>query len=115
MLAKPFVSHILNDEALTRGLGDAEARLLVEWMVERAELLAETGDPEPVVWAELQQLCRRARSVSRFIVLWCYHGACGAAGQLAAAERFRWPLPTTAVDPCELLEMILDWEAGYVT
>ena len=28
-----LLSRILDDEALTRGLGDAEARLLVEWLV----------------------------------------------------------------------------------
>ena len=55
-------------------------------------------------------MCTRARAVSRFVTLWCYHQAWGAAGQLAAVERFAWPLPVAAEDPCELMQTILDWE-----
>ena len=44
MLAKRLLSHILDNEALTRGLGDPEARLLVEWLVEQAERLAQSSD-----------------------------------------------------------------------
>jgi hypothetical protein len=111
MIAKRLLSHILTDEALTRGLADPEARMLVEWLVDRAEGLsaagcAEDGVPEPV-----GQLCRRARAISRFVGLWCHGGARGAALQLACAERFTWPLPTAAVDPCELMESILTWES----
>ena len=31
MLTKPLLSHILDNDLLTRGLGDPEARMLVEW------------------------------------------------------------------------------------
>src|SRR5262249_43939906 len=37
MLTKDLLNPILTDEALTRGLGDAEARMLVEWLVEEAD------------------------------------------------------------------------------
>ena len=33
-----------------------------------------------------------------------------AAGQLAVAERFTWPLPQADVDPCSLMERILRYE-----
>jgi hypothetical protein len=110
MLAKQLLSQILEDDALTRGLGDAEARVLVEWLVEHAERLAATQTDARAAHAEVNKLCRRGRSVSRFVLLWCHQGAPGAAGQLAAAERLNWPLPTTTVDPCELMEGILSWE-----
>jgi hypothetical protein len=110
MLAKQLLSQILDDDALTRGLGDAEARVLVEWLVERAERLAETEPERDAAKAEVGRLCRRGRSVSRFVVLWCHQNARGAAGQLAAAERLNWPLPTTTVDACELMQGILSWE-----
>jgi hypothetical protein len=121
MLAKRLLSHILDNEALTRGLGDPEARLLVEWLVERAENLAavqdnQGGDGGPgdaAVVAQVERLCRRARAVGRFVALWCTRGGRGAAVQLAATERFYWPLPTSAVDPCELMQTILDWEASH--
>ncbi len=34
----------------------------------------------------------------------------GAAGQLAVAEGFSWPLPQPQDEPYEILEMILHWE-----
>lgn len=109
MLAKSLLSRILHDEAVTRGLADPEARVLVEWLVERAEDAAAAG-PENTVPARLQWLCRRGRALGRFVYLWCYRREPGAAGQLAVAERFAWPLPEARVDPCQLMLDILDWE-----
>src|SRR5690348_3835463 len=96
---QPLLRPILDDEALTRHLGDAEARMLVEWLVERAER-----------GASVAALCRRARAISLFVGLWCYRGDRGAAGQLANAERFDWPLPHADIDPCTLMECILYYE-----
>jgi hypothetical protein len=107
MLARPLLRDILTDEGLTRGLGDPEARVLVEWLVEQAErLAAEPGETA----ARVRALCRRGRAVCCFVRLWCYGRNRGAAIQLVAAERFCWPLPTRSVDPCELMQGILTWE-----
>jgi hypothetical protein len=116
MLAKPLLSHILDDDALTRGLGDPEARVLVEWLVEQADGLAAAADSEETIGRQVRRLCRRARSLGCFVRLWCYEGTRGAAVQLAAVERFGWPLPTTRTpDPCELMQGILVWEADNLT
>lgn len=113
MLAKPVLSHIVSNDALTRGLGDPEARLLVEWLVERAEDVCEQAPSEIVVLEEVKKLCRRGRAIGRFVLLWCHDRERGAACQLAAAERFCWPLPTRArVDPCDLMQDILDFETN---
>ena len=107
MLARPLLSDILMNEGLTRGLGDPEARVLVEWLVDMAERLAtEPGETA----ARVGDLCRRGRALGCFVRLWCYGRHRGAAIQLAAAERFSWPLPTCTVDPCELMQDILAWE-----
>ena len=111
MLARPLLSQILDNDTITRGLGDPEARILVEWLAERAELIADATTDEAAAQGEWAVLCRRARAVGRFVELWCHRGQRGAAIQLAAAERCTWPLPTTAADPCELMQDILDWEA----
>jgi hypothetical protein len=103
----PLIQLVLGDEALTRGLGDAEARVLVEWLVERAEELAGTTAAD----GELRKLCRRGRAVARFVALWGQRRGRGAACQLAASERFGWPLPEGDVEPCELMQSILHWEA----
>jgi hypothetical protein len=106
----PLIQLVLGDEALTRGLGDAEARVLVERLVERAEGLA-AADPAGAQ-AELRRLCRRARAFARFVALWGQRRGRGAACQLAASERFAWPLPGGDADPCELMQSILHWEAA---
>jgi hypothetical protein len=108
MLTRPLLNRILGDEALVRGLGDPEARVLIEWLVDRAEEGAHDGEAEAVE-AVVGRLCRRGRAIGRFVTLWC-QGAWGAAGQLAVAERFDWPLPAAVIDPCILMQNILAWE-----
>lgn len=114
MQVKPLLRHILENEAVTRGLGDPEARVLVEWLVEQAERLAPVTPTETAGWQEVKRLCHRARSINRFVRLWCHERERGAAVQLAAAERFHWPLPTSAMDPCELMQEILTCEASQL-
>ena len=111
MQAKPLLNHILADDALTRGLGDAEARVLVEWLVEQAERTAVTVSDDTALQAAVGRLCRRGRSISRFVLLWCHRGERGAAHQLAVAEHFSWPLPTETLDACDLMHWILTWES----
>jgi hypothetical protein len=113
MIAKPLLSHILDDEALTRGLGDPEARILIEWLVDQAERAGRAEASEVHVRGAIRRLCRRGRAISRFVLLWCHGGARGAALQLACAERFTWPLPTSVLDPCELMQTILEWETAH--
>jgi len=113
MLSKPVLSHILTNDALTRGLGDAEARILVEWLVDQAERAAGKTPTESAIKVHVEKLCRRGRAIGRFVGLWCHAQSRGAAGQLAAAERFTWPLPSCREDPCEIMQAILTWEASH--
>ncbi len=112
MRGNPLLGHILDDDALTRGLGDAEARVLVEYLVEQAEQLAWESEREEAC-REVSRLCRRGRAIGRFVYLWCIQRERGPAAQLAAAERFNWPFPEARVDPCELMQSIVAWEASY--
>jgi hypothetical protein len=108
MQSTPLVRHILRDEAVTRGLGDVEARMIVEWLADRAEQAAMTTPTEVDAWDQVRGHCRRARTISAFVRLWAA-GNRGAAVQLAGAERLHWPLPTGDVDSGELMERILAW------
>jgi hypothetical protein len=111
ILGKPLLAPILMSDALTRGLADPEARILVEWLVEQAERLASGPIEDAQIGRRVQQLCRRGRAISRFVTLWCHEHERGAACQLAASERFTWPLPSDRdIDPCELMQSILDCE-----
>ena len=113
MLPKPVLRPILENDALTRGLADPEARILVEWLVDQAEQVAGDACSEDIAHSKVQVLCRKGRAIGRFVGLWCHAQSPGAAGQLAAAERFNWPLPAAADDPCEIMQAILDWETDH--
>jgi hypothetical protein len=109
-LTRPLLSDILQNDALTRGLGDPEARVLVEWIVERAEVLAEDSSTEDGFNKEFRRLFGRCRAIGRFVSLWCQPRLRGAAVQLAAAERFNWPFPPPSAEPYEIMLGILVWE-----
>jgi hypothetical protein len=113
MLTKDLLNPILGSDALTRGLGDAEARMLVEWLVDEADRRAALVDDGDASGREVRVLCRWARAVSRFVYLWCYAELQGAAIQLAASERFTWPLPAVWQEPDELMEDILAWQSRH--
>ena len=83
--------------------------MLVEWLVEAAECLAEDRVNQPSR-RDVEKLCRRGRGIARFVSLWSAADSRGAACQLAASEGFRWPLPAMAVDACELMRSIIRWE-----
>ena len=110
MLAKALLSPILDDESLTRGLGDAEARVLIEWLVDRMETCHAGNRSDERTREEVTFWCRRARALGRFVILWCHQNNHGAACQLAATERFPWPFPPIDADACDLMIDILAWE-----
>lgn len=113
MPLREILALILDNDRLTRGLDDAEARMLIEWLIQRAELQYAQEPSEQRAVAEVQDLCRRGRSIARFVALWCQESAIGGFGpalQLAATERFSWPLPVGPMDACDLMGQILAWE-----
>jgi hypothetical protein len=112
MSVRSLLNLILDNDRLTRGLGDAEARMLIEWLVERAESAHAQDPSEERAHVEVERLCRRARAIARFVTLWCHERSPGAALQLAATERFGWPLPVEPMDGCDLLSDILAWESN---
>jgi hypothetical protein len=109
MSARAFLTPILNNEHLTRGLDDAEARMLIEWLVAHAEALSPR---DPGANRKLAQCVMRARAIARFVSLWCHERSPSAALQLAATERFGCPLPVGAMDACELMDAIITWESS---
>jgi hypothetical protein len=109
MLAKQLLAPILEDEVLTRDLGDAEARMLIEWLVEQADRQTVDFSSQEDSKQHIGKLCRWARGIAKFVQLWCYQEAHAAAIQLAGSEAFHWPLPATWMEPCDLMERILAW------
>jgi len=107
---RELLRPVLDDEALTRGLGDEEARILVDWLADRAERLARSKKKPAEAADALAPLFRRARAVSRFVWLWSYRDLPGAAIQLAGAERVTWPLPLPDTEPIQIMQHIIEFE-----
>ncbi|MCX7702067.1 MAG: hypothetical protein N2039_14415 [Gemmataceae bacterium] len=114
MSVRNLLSRVLTDEALTRNLGDEEARLLIEWLAERTECIVEDAPDEAAAELRVEWLRRRGRAIRQFVDLWCYRAEHGAAAQLAATERFRWPLPELHADPWQLMHTILEHESAVI-
>jgi len=109
----PLIRSMVRDDSLTRGLGDVEARMLVDWLVDWAELLGDGARNDPDAEVLVARLCRRGKAISRFVQLWAEPRTRGGAMQLAAVERFTWPLPEQGVDSADLMHAILAWENAH--
>jgi len=106
-----LLREILHQDHGTRNLDDAEARMLIEWLVDQTEQHCARDDNENRVGDAVRRRCRQARGIARFVALWCHDRAYASALQLAATERFAWPLPSEPMDACDLMSEILAWEA----
>ena len=113
MLARSALTLILDDDSLTRNLGDAESRLLVEWLVERAEEMGRLFG-EGKLASKIRALCRRGRLVARFVRLWSVDRDPHGAVQLAASERLEWPLPDGPREAWSLMRELLSWETRRI-
>ena len=76
-------------------------------------ITADAAKSESEAWDLATKVCRRARAIARFVTLWEQPRSRGAATQLAASERFNWPLPNADVDPADLMRHVLDWENSH--
>lgn len=84
------------DELLTRGLGDIEARILIDILTCRLD-----ASPH-----ESRQLQMKARVISRIIELW-FNGNRAAAHQLAACAGFADHLPRPGMEADDCMETML--------
>jgi hypothetical protein len=109
----PILRHVLRDESITRGLGDVEGRMLIEWLADWTQLFADAARNDADAWTMTNRLCRRAKAINRFVQLWQNPTTRNGAGQLAASERFGWPLPRGPISPTKLMEHILNWENRF--
>jgi hypothetical protein len=105
-----MIRHVLADDALTRGLGDEEARVLIEWLVDWLEGPNAPAGGDTSAWERLRHRLRRARAIARFVALWCHRRGFAGAAQLAASEGFDWPFPPADIEPVELMQQLVDWE-----
>ncbi len=101
------------DDHLIRGLGDAESRMLVEWLVDWAEMLADTISDEELVEKRFYKVRSRAQLICCYLRLCQETDAHASLTQFTATQKLPWPLPTLKIDTIELLDRILDWESRH--
>jgi len=112
---KSLIDRVLDDEAITAGLEDPEARLLVEWLAEQTEYIARSATSPQQAKEWVERLCHYARALRQFLILWCYDRNPGSAAQLAATQKFAWPLPSAEEENAlRILQQILLWHAKNV-
>jgi hypothetical protein len=114
MGAEPLYRRLINDESITRGLGDMEARMLVEWLVDWADLLEATIPDESDAQKQVSALRRKAKAIGKFVSLWSDSVSKASAVQLAACERLRFPLPPEDYSGDEVMAGILKWEDEHL-
>ena len=115
MVAENCIHQVMRDERITYGLADPEARVLVEWLVHKAETIPDSElQQEDQVYA--WELCyRRAKVLRQFVALWCYRGRPEAAIQLAASEGMADYLPDSSVEePVDVMLSMMKQEPYYV-
>ncbi|MGL4423169.1 MAG: hypothetical protein ACRCZF_21080 [Gemmataceae bacterium] len=105
-----LLREVARDESLTRGLDDVEARMLVEWVIDWAQLFADASKDTAEAQKLVGRVFRRGQAIGRFVKLWCEPNGQPAAAQLFASQRFAWPLPTHRVTAPDLMHSILSWE-----
>lgn len=98
MVAENCIHQVMRDDRITHGLADPEARVLVEWLVNKAETIPDTElESQDKIYA--WELCyRRAKVLRQCVSLWCYRGRPEAAIQLAASEGMADYLPDGSVE-----------------
>lgn len=101
-----WLRRVLAEEALTRGLGDPEARILMDWLSEQIEHLPVL--PPTRLAEAVTSLCRQARHARSFVVMWCHEFNHEGAIQLAAVAGLAERLPASnLLHPCDVMEHLL--------
>jgi hypothetical protein len=87
--------------------------MLIEWVTDWTALLADAARSDDHARNLVDRLVRRGKAIGQFVRLWGDPRARGSATQLAAVERFTWPLPPGPMEPPDLMQQILDWECPH--
>jgi hypothetical protein len=105
MTARDYIERILEDESLTDGLDEPEATLLVNTLVERAEVIGKGKLAETELESQIGNLRRLGRKLAQIVASFESDGP-AAASKLAQKNAIAWPVkpPKSAR---ELLQVLL--------
>jgi hypothetical protein len=115
MMTTECIQQVMHDERITYGLADPEARVLVEWLVNKAESIPESDLREEDMQCAWELCYRRAKVLRQIVSLWCYRGRPEAAIQLAASEGMSEFLPDGSVEePVDIMLTLMKQEPYYL-
>jgi hypothetical protein len=111
MKPQPFVELLLDNESLTDGIGDAEAKLLMDWALSAVEAeVARLDDREEAldVTAAVGKRCRRLAKVAEAL---CYDEDLPKAQAAMASLGHAHDLaPWLSAEPSAFVRQLLEWE-----
>ena len=92
MDAELAVNQILDDEGLTSDLDEAEATVLVKWLVNDVHKIAKDAKSDEAGWKLINAQRQLARKIARSVALFRDEGNIQAS-QYATQQQLPWPVP----------------------
>ena len=111
MDAKPFVEHVLDDEGLSDGLADDEAKVLIDWLTAEIERQIPRQPSTEAAWAVTRALAARARRIARVTERLYYQSDAAEAARLWSAGGSTHSLTELSnKDPVKSIAQLIQWE-----
>lgn len=111
MDAESWLNRIRDDEGITDGLGDDEARVLLDWLCDRVRRRVQSSNDRAAVARDVQEEIRLGRFLGQTIARLCEDRDLASAQQLWAKEKRRPNLAELdAGDPTGALKKLIAWQ-----
>jgi hypothetical protein len=111
MDAKPFLEHLSDDEAISGGIADAEAKLLLNWLRTSVKKAVSGLKDEKAAWDAVAMLKERARSISKVVSALCYDDEPAEAQKHWTLLGYKQPLSAApATDAVAAVKQLVAWE-----
>lgn len=113
MNIKKHIERVLDDEGLTSGLADPEAKVLMDWLVHNLEAKLPRTKSDAAARELTKTEAARARRLAAIIDKICYNDDRAAAERLwNAAGRTQALNTLPAADPVAVARQLIQWETA---
>lgn len=114
MDATPFIDRILDDEGITGGLKDAEAKVLVDWLIASLKQRIRAVSDESKAEEISRTLRRRARRIAKITELLCEQHDTHSASEIWKESGSKHSLDELELrDPTGVVKRLIQWETEH--
>ena len=106
-ISRVQLSAFLDDELMTDGLNEDVGKVIVTWLVSRAEKLVKFEKNPVLLKLKLQRWATKGRSIRKILFLWEIEGQRANAHQLLAVEGLQEVLEVYPSDTMNLLKRMM--------